>query len=166
MNASTGRQTEFQQVLNNELLSTNMQEQFLVLVRDLILAHEANPATKGTQSASERLATAESPECYFRTLIELRQNRPANDAGTKGHQWDVLLCLMLARIDCRELTLSELSAFIKTRLDLASEPLLPLLDAKMVDCFDNAESASDPHLTLSSETARRMAEFYRARICG
>ena len=80
--------------------------------------------------------------------------------------WDIMLQLMLARIDERELKLGELSGNPAWPPAATRHYVAELVAAKLVDRFENAANHDDFYLSLSSEAARRMAELYRARMRG
>lgn len=107
-----------------------------------------------------------SPRAYFKALLMIRRTREQYFGSSLFGEpaWDIMLELMLARIDNREMKTSELG-IIADALGTDARQLVDTLEkSRLIDRFHNAEDEGDDYLVLSSEAARRMAELYRARL--
>ena len=153
---------------NNTITLWNLHDHLNRLATDL--AEAAKMFDKAASDAGREPPAIEAmaPRAFFTSLLELRRMRERH-FGTElfgEPAWDVMLQLMIARIDDKELKLSELVG------NPASPPVMThhyvgeLIEARLVDRFENADDSNDFYLALSSEAARRMAELYRARTRG
>jgi hypothetical protein len=146
----------------------NLQENLARLADELAdAARKYDEASSGEVTGGPVLEDM-TPHEYFSSLLELRRTRERYFGSELFGEpaWDVMLELMLARIDARDVKASELRAFEGTPGAAARHYLEALLEARLVESFDNAENLTDSFLSLSSEAARRMAELYRARMRG
>ena len=153
---------------NHAITLWNLQDHLSRLASDL--AEAAQMFDKASSDAGKEPAAIEAmtPRAFFTSLLELRRMRERH-FGTElfgEPAWDVMLQLMIARIDDKELRLSELAGNPASPAVVTRHYVEELIEAKLVDRFDNAEDERDFYLTLSSEAARRMAELYRARTRG
>ena len=130
-------------------------------------ARKFDEASAG-QTSVEHVLQDMTPHEYFASLLELRRTRERYfGAELFGEPaWDIMLELMIARIDDREIRSSQLQSLKDLNESDANRCLEALLEARLVEGFDNADDLNDSSLVLSSEAARRMAELYRARMRG
>ncbi|MBO9498441.1 MAG: hypothetical protein J7496_10450 [Novosphingobium sp.] len=125
-------------------------------------------AGNDNRSGNEAPAPAVSPRDYFEALLRQRRARDRYFGSTLFGEpaWDIMLELMIARIDGREMRVSEL-ALASYAPDMATRQYIDALaEAKLIDLYEDTVAQDDCFLTLSSEAARRMAELYRARSRG
>jgi len=108
------------------------------------------------------------PRQFFAALLELRQARERQFHSEAPCQpaWDILLHLMLARIEAREMTLDELAGRFPSPPQATWQRLEQLIAAGLVEVFENPEKLEDFQLSLSGDAALRLAELYRARTRG
>lgn len=109
-----------------------------------------------------------SPREYFASQLELQRMRERSFGSElfAAPAWDIMLELMLARIDGCDIRVSEVKSLGDTHDTETRRSLEALIDAKLVETHANAANIGDPFLSLSDEAARRMAELYRARARG
>lgn len=138
--------------------------------RDLLrLANELSEASADVGSHKEDHRTGEAehaaPRSYFEALLTHRRERKLAFANDRlGHPaWDILLQLMIARIDGRDMRVSEVIANHDNGGAMAQEDIESLIKAMLIERYDCTSGSADCLLALSSEAARRMAELYRAR---
>lgn len=129
------------------------------------LAQDA--AHAGNDNAGRGTHPPLAPRQYFEALLLQRRarERQVRDSLFSEPAWDIMLELMIARIDGRELRISELGANAAAG-EQAHDHVDALVQARLVERFEDADPAQDCSLALSSEAARRMAELYRARMKG
>lgn len=110
----------------------------------------------------------EAPRLYFEALLAQRRERKLAFADDRlSHPaWDIMLRLMIARIDGRDMRVSEVVANHDSGHAIAQEDIDSLLKAMLIEQYDCTSGSADCLLALSSEAARRMAELYRARMRG
>jgi hypothetical protein len=102
---------------------------------------------------------------FFRRIRHYRRLRSqsfGSDAFS-DEAWDIMLSLMLARIEHRYLSLADLVT--ETRLDRAviAQELLHLEETRKVEPVIAPQDPAIPCFSLTAETARRMAEMFRSR---
>lgn len=167
MNSNTHPAVDDRPQADQELSLWSLHEKLATLTRELADAAQRTDALPGNDNLDSRSEEPCTPRSYFAGLLQLRRTRERYFGNSLFGEpaWDVMLELMIARIDQREIKMSDLanpnSLGIVTRQYVEA-----LVDAKLVDQFENPENDNDPFLALSSETARRMAEIYRARMRG
>ena len=146
----------------------NLQENLAQLAEELAEAARKYDAAADDDSDAHPSIEAMSPRQYFASLLELRRMRERYFGSELFGEpaWDIMLELMLARVDEREVTTSELRSHTSSPQIVTRHYIDALVEAKLVDTFENARNIQDPFLSLSSEAARRMAELYRARMRG
>jgi len=134
------------------------------------LADELATAAREIQESAgnDNPAPQAEPRDYFQSLLQVRRTRDQYFGGAPFSEpaWDIMLELMLARIDGREMRVSELAASAAFPAGVMNGHLDALEQARLIDRFDNTENQNDHFIALSSEAARRMAELYRARMLG
>lgn len=121
------------------------------------------PSDGSTQAPSPT-----APRDYFETLLIQRRERERCLGSELFSEpaWDIMLELMIARIDGREMRISELGGGHENHGKISSSYVDALVEAMLIERFDCLEGSADCFLSLSSEAARRMAELYRARTRG
>ncbi|KPL67683.1 hypothetical protein SZ64_05855 [Erythrobacter sp. SG61-1L] len=136
------------------------------------LAGAARRADTGAEHDAHELSQASTsptaPRDYFETLLTQRRERErclGNELFSEP-AWDIMLELMIARIDGREMRISELSASQENSGKFSSSYVDALVEAMLIERYECFEGSKDCFLSLSSEAARRMAELYRARMRG
>lgn len=131
-----------------------------------ILADVAQDAEANRQSGS--VATLPDPRAFFSQLLALRRARDTFFDGVLFGEpaWDIMLALMIARIDKREMRISELVGLTQTTDSLARMHVQALMNAQLIQRYDDGDDEGDYHISLSDEAARRMAELYRAKARG
>jgi hypothetical protein len=146
----------------------NLQENLTKLAEELAEAARRFDAAADNDSDPQTALEAMSPRQYFTSLLELRRTRERYFGSELFGEpaWDIMLELMLARVEDREVLASELQSHASTPAIVTRHYLEALVDARLVDTFENAANVDDPCICLSSEAARRMAELYRARTRG
>lgn len=146
----------------------NLQENLTRLAAELAEAARRFDAAADNDTDAEASLDAMTPRQYFSSLLELRRTRERYFGSELFGEpaWDIMLELMLARIDDREILSSQLKSHAGSPAVVTRHYLEALVEAKLVDRFDNASNVDDPSIVLSSEAARRMAELYRARTRG
>jgi hypothetical protein len=146
----------------------NLQENLTKLAEELAEAARKFDAAAGEPDSAQPSIEAMSPREYFVSLLDLRRMRERYFGSELFGEpaWDIMLELMIARIEERELLASQLKSHSHSPNIVTRHYLEALVEAKLVDRFDNAGNIDDPCLSLSSEAARRMAELYRARTRG
>lgn len=109
-----------------------------------------------------------APRLYFEALLAQRRKRKLAFANDRLNHpaWDIMLRLMIARIDGRDMRVSEVLANHDSGHTMAREDIDSLLKAMLIERYDCTSGSADCLLALSSEAARRMAELYRARMRG
>ena len=117
---------------------------------------------------AQKPAQAAAPREYFEALLRQRRARDRYFGTTLFGEpaWDIMLELMIARIDGRELKISELGAASYAPGIATRQYVDALGEAKLVETYQDVDHLGDCYLALSSEAARRMAELYRARSRG
>jgi len=133
----------------------------------------ANTASRFDAALSDKSQTQPSvdamlPPEYFTSLVAFHRiaRRNVGNDLSNNIAWDIMLQLMLALVEGRELRGSELQTPGNVPEDMTHEVLDALVEAKLIDTFDNSDNVEDSFLAPSSEAARRMAEIYRARTRG
>jgi hypothetical protein len=108
------------------------------------------------------------PRQFFAALLELRRasDRRFRTESLVQPAWDILLHLMIARIETREMTLDELAGRFPSPAQATWRRLEQLIAAGLVEVFENPEKLEDFQLSLSGDAALRLAELYRARTRG
>ncbi|WEK47083.1 MAG: hypothetical protein P0Y56_02010 [Candidatus Andeanibacterium colombiense] len=129
-------------------------------------ARDAEDHAKGDNSGElPSPIQAISPRDYFEAL--LRQCRARDryfGSDLVGEPaWDIMLELMIARVDAREMKIGELGAAAHAPGIDIRRYVDTLAEAKLIELYQDADPRGDFYLALSSEAARRMAELYRAR---
>lgn len=106
-----------------------------------------------------------TPREFFASLLDLRRTRERQrrSNGDSRPEWDIVLQLMVARIDGREPKLSELSA---ASAQEARQYVERLVEAGLVERFENIANPDDFCISLAGAAALRLAELYRARTRG
>jgi hypothetical protein len=167
MNASPTPVTEGTPRSRRDISLWNLQENLTKLAEELAEAARRFDAASN-DSDSEASIDAMSPRQYFTSLLELRRTRERYFGSELFGEpaWDIMLELMLARIEDREILSSQLKSHAGSPAIVTRHYLEALVEAKLVDKFENAANVDDPCIVLSSEAARRMAELYRARTRG
>lgn len=131
-----------------------------------LVAKDAGTASdNASPSPASNIAEALSPRAYFEALLRLRRTREQYFGNKLFGEpaWDIMIELMLARIDGQEKKTSELGAFLASSDSERRTFVDALIESRLVERFHNGEDESDDYVALSSEAARRMAELYRAR---
>ena len=146
----------------------NLQENLAKLAEELAEAARRFDAAADNDIDAQPSIEAMTPRQYFASLLDLRRTRERYFGNELFGEpaWDIMLELMIARIDDREILSSELRSHGNSPNVVTRHYLEALVEAKLVDMFDNAANVDDPSIALSSEAARRMAELYRARTRG
>ena len=146
----------------------NLQENLTRLAEELAEAARRFDAAADNDSDPQPALEAMTPRQYFSSLLELRRTRERYFGSELFGEpaWDIMLELMLARVEDREVLSSQLQSHANAPAIVTRHYLEALVDAKLVDTFENASNTEDPCICLSSEAARRMAELYRARTRG
>jgi len=147
----------------------NLHKSLKKLADELAQAARETDVRAGNDNPDDRpAALATSPRDYFEALLRQRRARDRYFGSTMFGEpaWDIMLELMIARIDEREMKISELGAASYAPAIATRQYVDALADAKLVECFQDADAEGDCFLALSSEAARRMAELYRARSRG
>ena len=131
-------------------------------------AREAETHVGNDNRTAANEAPAVSPRSYFEALLRQRRARDRYFGSSLFGEpaWDIMLELMIARIDGREMKLSELGVGNSAPETATREYIDELAAAKLIERYDDGEETGDCLLALSSEAARRMAELYRARMRG
>jgi|GEM_PF-2552632 len=142
----------------------NLYDRLTRLAQDLTQATEQagdDHASPAVTAVTEAMA----PREYFEALLRVWRAReqPSGISMSEEPAWEIMLELMLARIEERELRISELSAGQIPAHSNIARFVDTLVESRLVERFANAEDEEDDYLSLSSEAARRMAELYRAR---
>jgi len=133
------------------------------------LALVAKEAGSGDDNATplpvSNVTEALSPRAYFEALLRLRRTREQYFGSTLFGEpaWDIMIELMIARIDGHEKKTSELGAFLGSSDSDRRAFIDALIESRLVERFHNGNDEADDYVALSSEAARRMAELYRAR---
>jgi len=144
-----------------------LQENLAKLAEELAEAARKFDAA-GEGGTAQPSIEAMTPREYFASLLDLRRLREHYFGNELFGEpaWDIMLELMLSRIDAREVLANELKSHSTAPNVVTRHYLEALVEAKLVEMFDNAANSEDPYVSLSSEAARRMAELYRARTRG
>ena len=153
---------------NHAITLWNLHDHLSRLATDLAEAAKMFDKASADTGRGPPAIEAMAPRAFFTSLLELRRMRERH-FGTElfgEPAWDVMLQLMIARIDGTEFKLSELTGNSASPPIASRQYVEELIQARLVDRFENADNEPDFYLSLSSEAARRMAELYRARICG
>ncbi|HTN60429.1 MAG TPA: hypothetical protein VL147_02600 [Devosia sp.] len=127
--------------------------------------HHAGNDNSTSAASSDETTPLAAPRDYFEALLIQRRERErclGNELFSEP-AWDMMLELMIARIDGREMRISELGAGHHGPGTVTRQYVDALVEAKLIEQYDCTEGSPDCHLALSSEAARRMAELYRAR---
>lgn len=129
------------------------------ILADVAQEADAHSATPGDS------ASLPDPRTFFSQLLALRRARDTFfDGALFGEPaWDIMLALMIARIDKREMRLSELAALTHSTESVARDHVRALKDAQLIERYDDGDDDGDYCISLSAEAARRMAELYRAK---
>lgn len=121
------------------------------------------------EGASARTTSdAMTPRLYFASLLDLLRTRGRQfSAELSGRpEWDIMLQLMIARIDGREPKLSELSRNVASPPQATRWRAEKLIEAGLAERFENVANPNDFCISLSGAAALRLAELYRARMRG
>lgn len=126
---------------------------------------EHNPGNDNIATSKGEPAPLAAPREYFEALLIQRRERERCFGSELFSEpaWDIMLELMIARIDGREMRISELGVGHHSPGAITGQYVAALVEAKLIERYDCTEGSPDCHLVLSSEAARRMAELYRAR---
>jgi len=146
----------------------NLHRSLTKLADELADVARGADSRSGNDNAVEDGKAALAPREYFEALLRQRRARDRYFGSTLFGEpaWDIMLELMIARIDGREMKISELGAASIAPGIAARQYVEALADAKLVERYEDADDEGDCYLALSSEAARRMAELYRARARG
>ena len=146
----------------------NLHENLSRLTDDLAEAARLFDKAAPQAGSEQRAIDTMTPRAFFASLLGLRRIRERHFGIELFGEpaWDIMLQLMIARIDQRDLRVGELCASAASSPEATFQYINELVDAKLVDRFENAADTGDFFLSLSSEAARRMAELYRARMRG
>ena len=146
----------------------NLHENLSRLADDLAEAAQMFDQAAPDKSREKPALDTMGPRAFFASLLDLRRNREKHFGIELFGEpaWDIMLQLMIARIDDKELRLSELIGNPASPPAATRHYVEELIQARLVDRFENAADERDFYLSLSSEAARRMAELYRARMRG
>lgn len=128
-----------------------------------LLAGVARETEGGTDPLDQAPAHPD-PRTFFSQLLTLRRTRDTffNDDLFGEPAWDIMLALMIARIDKREMRISELAEVTHSPGSVTLEHVKALARAHLIERYDDGDDTDDFHISLSSEAARRLAELYRA----
>lgn len=145
----------------------NFQRDLLRLANELSEAPEEIGSQQGDSSANQPDPGA-TPHLYFEALLAQHRRRKLSFADDRlSHPvWDIMLSLMIARLDGRDMRVSEVVANHDRGRAKAREDIDSLVKAMLIERYDCTSGSADSLLALSSEAARRMAELYRARMRG
>ncbi len=126
---------------------------------------EDNAGNDNAAVSKDESAPLAAPREYFEALLIQRRERERCLGSELFSEpaWDIMLELMIARINGREMRISELGASHHSPGAITGQYVAALVEAKLIERYDCTEGSPDCHLALSSEAARRMAELYRAR---
>lgn len=146
----------------------NLHDSLARLAEELAEVARKFDAAAGNEASTPPSIEAMTPREYFSSLLDLRRLRERYFGSELFGEpaWDILLELMLARIDERELRASELTTHGNSPSVVARHYIEVMEQAKLVETLINTGNTEDPYLALSSEAALRMAELYRSRTRG
>jgi hypothetical protein len=104
-----------------------------------------------------------APREFFASLLVLRRTRDRHPHIERlgGETLDIVLQLMLARIDEREPKLSELADNSSSPPQATRRWVEQLIDAGLAERFAGSAERDDFSLSLAEEAALRLAELYR-----
>jgi len=127
------------------------------------LFDNAMPETSEARPTIDRM----TPHQFFVALLDLRRMRARRfHDETAPAECKIVLQLMLARVDKREMTLSELADASSSPRAATQDRVEQLIDAKLAERFENIADHRNFRVALSTEAALRLAELYRARTRG
>jgi hypothetical protein len=122
-----------------------------------------------TPSPAERKSTvaAMTPHQFFASLLDLRRMRARHfrTAAAARPECDIMLQLMLARVDGREIALSRLAA-ASAAPAATRRQVEQLIEARLAERIENPADYKDFLISLSSDAALRLAQLYRLRTRG
>lgn len=146
----------------------NLQENLARLADELAEAARKYDAAASIDTVATPSLEAMSPREYFVSLLDLRRMRERYFGSELFGEpaWDIMLDLMIARIDGREIRGSNIKPHGDAPDIVTKHYIQALAEAQLIDIFVNPDDVDDPSLSLSSEAARRMAELYRFRTRG
>lgn len=134
------------------------------------LSEVARLFDNATPVAAEARPTidAMTPRQFFTSLLELRRMRVRHfrDEAAVRPAYDIVLQLMIARVDGREIALSALLVAASSPAAATRRQIEQLVEARLAERLENAADHQDFNVSLSSEAALRLAELYRARTRG
>lgn len=127
------------------------------------LFDKALPGTSEAKPTINRM----TPHQFFAALLDLRRMRARrfNDE-TALPECEIVLQLMLARVDKREMTQSELADASPSPRAATQDRVERLIEARLAERFENIADHRNFRVALSTEAALRLAELYRARTRG
>jgi DNA-binding MarR family transcriptional regulator len=105
---------------------------------------------------------------FFRKLLRLSiaRNQHFGQVLPADAEWDVLVMLMLARLEQRDVSRDEAMQLWGASLQDGQQAVQRLEEMGLVEAYPDLSNPSRIQLTLSGETARRMVEVYRAQKAG